>query len=186
VRTMTNSLIPLLAADGPYGRGRIDNLVLPPVVHKRFGELVVTAVAVTVIWLIVLAVRKRPIDRTAKILIVVSNVTLMIQALIGIKLLDQLSGANQLYIHYIGGLIPLGLFVIASWIPFLDPNVRHVPTPTPAVAGDGVAVPDGEETATVSNRALWQVRILAVIGVVALASAVMSYWIGGAFAAGNL
>ncbi len=180
---MTNALAPLLAADGPYGRGNIDNLVLPSAVHQRFGEVVVTVVAVTVIWLVVLAVRKRPVDRTAKILIVVSNVTLMIQALLGIKLLDQLAGPNQLYIHYVGGLMPLGLFVIASWIPFVDPNVRH--DPAPAVAGDGAAAVD-DAAATVSNRALWQVRILAAIGVVALATAVMAYWIGGAFAAGNL
>lgn len=174
----------LAATDGPLGRGAIDNLVLPPTVHRHFGELVVTLVAVTVIWLVVLAIRKRPIDRTAKVLIIVSDASLMVQALIGIKLLDQMAGMNQLYIHYVGGLLPLGLFVIASWIPFVDPNVRH--DAVPAMAGAVDAGDGAEATPAVSNRALWQVRILAVVGLVALASAAMAYTIGGAFAGGSL
>jgi hypothetical protein len=38
-----------------------------------------------------------------------------VQILIGIKLLDQNQGFNQLYIHYIGGLVPMGAFLVGGW-----------------------------------------------------------------------
>ena len=31
---------------------------------------------------------------------------------------------DRLYIHYVGGLIPLGLFVAAGWVSWRDPAVR--------------------------------------------------------------
>ena len=49
-------------------------------------------------------------------LVIATEVALVIQALLGIKLLDQGSGFGQLYIHYIGGLLPVGLFIVAGWM----------------------------------------------------------------------
>jgi multisubunit Na+/H+ antiporter MnhB subunit len=44
----------------------------------------------------------------------------MVQALIGIKLLDQGSGFMQLYIHYVGGLGPLLFYMLMYWFPARD------------------------------------------------------------------
>ena len=37
------------------------------------------------------------------------------QVLLGIKLLDQGQGIGQLYIHYVGGLLPMGAFLAGGW-----------------------------------------------------------------------
>jgi len=108
-------LSPLLASDGPMGRGAIDNYVISPDLHMWVGIAVLTALAVTTIWVARLALTRRPVERGAVVLVVVTELVLMAQALLGIKLLDQGSGFNQLYIHYLGGLIPLGLFMLAGW-----------------------------------------------------------------------
>lgn len=105
----------VLAADGPYGDGAIDNLVLDPAVHRTMGIAVLVAMVAASGHLARLALRGKRLDRTARVLLALAQVTLMVQALLGIKLLDQNMGWNQLYIHYIGGLIPLGLFLVAGW-----------------------------------------------------------------------
>ena len=53
---------------------------------------------------------------------VVAQATLMAQALIGIKLLDQGLGQLQLYIHYVGGLAPLLFFILTYWFPSAEPQ----------------------------------------------------------------
>jgi hypothetical protein len=59
-----------------------------------------------------------------KSLLIVTQVVLMVQALLGIKLLDQGSGTVQLYIHYLGGLGPLLFFMLMYWFPTRD-GVKH-------------------------------------------------------------
>lgn len=105
----------VLAADGPYGDGAIDNMVLDPSVHRTMGIAVLVAMVAASGYLIRLAVRGNRLDRIGRILLALAQLTLMVQALLGIKLLDQNMGWNQLYIHYVGGLIPLGLFLVAGW-----------------------------------------------------------------------
>lgn len=105
----------LMAADGPYGDGNIDNLVLRPAVHRTSGMIVLVAMVAATVHLGRLAVAGQRLDRNGRILLAVAQVTLMVQALLGIKLLDQNMGSNQLYIHYIGGLMPLGFFLAAGW-----------------------------------------------------------------------
>lgn len=48
---------------------------------------------------------------------IVAQVFLMVQALLGIKLLDQGLGPLQLYIHYVGGLAPLLFYMAYYWLP---------------------------------------------------------------------
>lgn len=114
----------LLGADGPYGDGNIDNLVLRPEVHRISGAIVLVAMVATAVYLGRLAIRGKRLDRTGRILLAVAQVTLMVQALLGIKLLDQNMGSNQLYIHYIGGLMPLGFFLAAGWFGRSDSPTR--------------------------------------------------------------
>lgn len=100
--------------------GVIDNLVVQPWVHRTNGVLVLATLGAAVVWLVRLARTGEPLDRTGRILIAVAEVFLAIQALLGIKLLDQGMGVVQLYIHYVGGLLPLAPFLIMSWFAWKD------------------------------------------------------------------
>lgn len=52
----------------------------------------------------------------------------MIQALVGIKLLDQGLGPLQLYIHYVGGLAPLMFMLLFYWLPEQQRARRWLPS----------------------------------------------------------
>ena len=65
---------------------------------------------------------RRVEGQVARVLLLVAQITLMVQALIGIKLLDQGLGQLQLYIHYVGGLAPLLFLVLTYWFPATDPH----------------------------------------------------------------
>ncbi len=47
----------------------------------------------------------------------IAQASLMLQVLIGIKLLDQGLGPLQLYIHYIGGLGAFFFYLLLYWLP---------------------------------------------------------------------
>lgn len=104
-----------LASDSPLGDGAIDNYVIDSSVHVTVGVIVLLAMAACVFQLVRLALAGRPVDRLARVLLAAAQLALAVQALLGIKLLDQGQGVVQLYIHYVGGLIPLGLFLGAGW-----------------------------------------------------------------------
>jgi hypothetical protein len=103
-----------LASSG-LGDGRIDNFIIDTSVHLVTGVLVVAAMTVTTVLVGRHALRNEPIGRPASISVAVATAVLAVQALVGIKLLDQGQGILQLYIHYIGGLLPLGVFLAAGW-----------------------------------------------------------------------
>jgi hypothetical protein len=114
-------LAAVLAADDG---GRIDNLILQPSVHRTSGVIVLVAMVAASVYLVRLALAHKRMDRNGRILLAVAQLTLMVQALLGIKLLDQGMGANQLYIHYVGGLMPLGFFLAAGWFGRSDSATR--------------------------------------------------------------
>jgi len=66
---------------------------------------------------ILFAWRGRELGTSAHAVLIVAQVSLMVQAVIGIKLLDQGLGPLQLFIHYLGGLGPLGFFFVYYWLP---------------------------------------------------------------------
>lgn len=114
----------IFGADGPYGDGTIDNLVLRSSVHRTSGAIVVIAMVVATVYVGRLAIQGRGMNRTGRILLAVAQLTLMVQAVLGIKLLDQNQGSNQLFIHYLGGLMPLGFFLAAGWFGRSDSPTR--------------------------------------------------------------
>ena len=97
------------------GEGRIDNWIVSSSVHVATGAVVVVSMVVATVLVTRHALAGRPVDRSTKLILLVAQIALIMQALLGIKLLDQGQGIVQLYIHYIGGLLPLGLFLIAGW-----------------------------------------------------------------------
>jgi len=98
----------------------IDRIIVPPALHRGFGELVLVTILVTALLLIYLAWRKQPLNQGARTLTILSQLVLMGQALLGIKLLDQGMGTMQLYVHYLGGLGPLLFFLLYYWFPSRD------------------------------------------------------------------
>jgi hypothetical protein len=114
----------LLAADSPLGDGAIDNYVIDSSVHVTVGTIVLLTMAATTFYLWRLALARKGVDRLARVLLAAAQISLALQALLGIKLLDQGQGVVQLYIHYIGGLAPLGFFIAAGWFAWRD-KVRH-------------------------------------------------------------
>ena len=110
----TASVNPVLAQD--IGEGVIDNVLISPALHRWWGAATVAAVLVTVILVTRHVMRREAVSTSTRWTFAVAQVLLIVQALLGIKLLDQGQGIVQLYIHYIGGLIPLGSFLAGGWL----------------------------------------------------------------------
>ncbi len=102
-------------AQSTIGDGKIDNFIIDSSVHLVSGVVVIVAMVTAVGLVARCALGKKPIDTIAKVSLGVAQVALIWQLLLGIKLLDQGQGIVQLYIHYIGGLLPLGGFLGAAW-----------------------------------------------------------------------
>jgi hypothetical protein len=105
----------LLGQVGDLGDGRIDNWIISSAVHVATGVVVVVSMVLATVLVVRHAVAGRPIDAAARSALLVAQIALVVQVLLGIKLLDQGQGIVQLYIHYIGGLMPLGAFLVAGW-----------------------------------------------------------------------
>jgi hypothetical protein len=105
----------VLAQDSSLGDGKIDNWIIDSSVHVTVGVLAVLSLTASAVWLTRLAWRGATLDHTGRWLIGITQVVLTVQILIGIKLLDQNQGFNQIYIHYIGGLVPMGAFLVGGW-----------------------------------------------------------------------
>lgn len=94
----------------------IDELILSSTVHMSIGAFVL---AVNLFFLLVvarLAWQNQALSLLGRATFIAFQAMLMLQALAGIKLLDQGSGAKQLYIHYLGGLAPMAFCLLFYWI----------------------------------------------------------------------
>lgn len=104
----------VLAQD--IGEGVIDNILISPALHRWWGAATVAAVLITVVLVTAHVARREAVSTPTRWSFAVAQVLLIVQTLLGIKLLDQGQGIFQLYIHYIGGLIPLGAFLAGGWL----------------------------------------------------------------------
>lgn len=100
---------------GDLGDGRIDNFIISSTVHLVVGVVVLVAMTAAVVLVGRHAMRNEPIARFTVYVLALAQVSLAAQILLGIKLLDQGQGIVQLYIHYVGGLTPMGAFLAAGW-----------------------------------------------------------------------
>lgn len=100
----------------------IDSITVPPSVHIAVAVTLVVLSVVTTLIVVLAAVRNRPLTTLAKVMMAVTQVALLIQLMIGVKLLDQGLGVMQLYVHYMGGILPIALFLAMRWLPQYD---RH-------------------------------------------------------------
>ena len=104
----------MLAQD--VGDGVIDNFIISSAAHRWWGLLTLVVLAASVVLLAVDVRKGRAASTGTRWTFLAAQVALVGQALLGIKLLDQGQGILQLYIHYIGGLIPLGAFLAGGWL----------------------------------------------------------------------
>ena len=112
----------------------IDWLWLPPAAHVVSGVAVLALTLLALVVSTVLAWRRRPLPAWGQAALVLAQVGLIVQALLGIKLLDQGLGPKQLYIHYLGGLGPLLFFLIFYWLPEDVRRARLTPVTVTASA----------------------------------------------------
>lgn len=105
----------LLRQASDIGDGRIDNIIISSSVHVVSGVVVLLSMAAATALVIRHALRNEAVNAKTQIVLLVAQLSLVVQVLLGIKLLDQGQGIVQLYIHYVGGLIPLGAFLAAGW-----------------------------------------------------------------------
>ncbi len=98
------------------GDGVIDNIIISSDLHRWWGAVTLAVLLATVLLLANDVRRKRAASQPTRWSFLAAQITLVGQALLGIKLLDQGQGILQLYIHYIGGLIPLGVFLAGGWV----------------------------------------------------------------------
>jgi len=105
----------LAAPSNGLGDGRIDNIIVDTSVHLTVGVIVVAAMVAATGLVVRHALRAEPIGRPAALSLVAAQIASTVQLLLGIKLLDQGQGIAQLYIHYVGGMIPLGAFLVGGW-----------------------------------------------------------------------
>jgi hypothetical protein len=92
--------------------------------HTNVGMVVVATTFIAMLMVGWQTWRGTEITVGARISLIVAQLALIFQALVGVKLLDQGAGVMQLYVHYIGGLAPLGFFLAASWWPIENKRLQ--------------------------------------------------------------
>ncbi len=105
-----------LLQSSSLGDGKIDNYIISSSVHLSVGVAVLVTMTAAMVIVGRHALRNEGIGRLGYWAIGIAQVVLAAQVLLGIKLLDQGQGISQLYIHYVGGLAPMGAFLVAGWI----------------------------------------------------------------------
>ncbi len=105
-----------LLQSSPLGDGKIDNYIISSSVHLTVGVAVLVTMTAALAVVGLHAVRNEGIGRLGFWTLGIAQVVLAAQVLLGIKLLDQGQGISQLYIHYVGGLAPMGAFLVGGWV----------------------------------------------------------------------
>lgn len=95
----------------------MDEIILQPQVHLIAGMGVVLASLVAVVATGRGALSLRRFGRVEHGFFIAAQIVLMVQIMIGIKLLDQGMGPLQKYVHYLGGAGALGLLILYYWLP---------------------------------------------------------------------
>ncbi len=102
----------------------IDQIWVQPAVHLWIGVLVLLSTLLSVVVTGYFAWRKNVLNSLTHAILLLAQVSLMTQVLVGIKLLDQGLGPLQLYIHYLGGLGAFFFYLLIYWLPKTLVNKR--------------------------------------------------------------
>lgn len=94
----------------------MDDLFVSPAVHMMVGAVVLLTGLAAMVVAVRAAMKRQPAGRNGNLLFILFQLALMVQVLIGIKLLDQGLGPLQLFVHYLGGLAPMGFVLLYYWL----------------------------------------------------------------------
>ncbi len=106
----------------------IDAIWVSPNIHIIAGLAVLFTTFLSVLTSAFFAWRNRKADRLLHSVLILAQLSLMIQILIGIKLLDQGLGVLQLYVHYLGGLGAFFFYLLFYWLPTATQKLRWTAT----------------------------------------------------------
>ena len=95
----------------------IDQIWIQPAVHLWVGAAVLVTTLLSILIAVIYAVQNKSPNRLLYGVFLLAQLSIMLQVLIGIKLLDQGLGPLQLYIHYIGGLGAFLFYLLFYWFP---------------------------------------------------------------------
>lgn len=95
----------------------IDSIILTPNVHVMTGALALFGSILALLGTGWAAWKQKRFTRLAQASLIFLQVSLMVQIVVGIKLLDQGLGPLQLFIHYLGGMAPIGFCLFFYWLP---------------------------------------------------------------------
>lgn len=95
----------------------IDSIILDPNIHIWTGAFVLVSVLLTTIISLFYAIKRKAHDKLFHSALILAQISIVIQVLVGIKLLDQGLGVLQLYIHYVGGLGAIFFLILYYWLP---------------------------------------------------------------------
>lgn len=109
-------MVRLIAVASGLGDGRIDNIIIDRSAHLVSGMIVLLTMTAATVAVIRHAIRDEALTKPSLVAVGAAQLSLTVQLLLGIKLLDQGQGILQLYIHYVGGLVPLGAFLVGGWV----------------------------------------------------------------------
>ena len=98
----------------------MDDIIISSALHMGTGSLALIATFVALVAAAWLAWKKRPLTSFVGGIFIVAQLTLMLQILVGVKLLDQGFGTLQLYVHYLGGMAPVAFFMLFYWLRMSD------------------------------------------------------------------
>jgi len=82
------------------------------------------SVLFTTILSLAYALKRKPHDRLFHSALILVQISMVIQILVGIKLLDQGLGILQLNIHFIGGIGAIFFLILYYWLPEKFRNSR--------------------------------------------------------------
>lgn len=94
----------------------MDEIIISPALHQVVGGVVLLG-ALVAMFLTWRGFRAGQYARAQHLGVSLFQLALMLQALIGVKLLDQGMGVMQKYVHYLGGFGAIGLLMLIYWLP---------------------------------------------------------------------